>query len=221
MRDATIEAPPPRYRATTAWLILAVMGAVEILIQFGATDPAGGSRFRFQVMTEFGFMDRNFDVWIVGGQAGGIGWTFLSYLFVHAAPLHLAVNAALFLFVAPFLCRHIGGFRLIVLFLACGIGGAFAFGLTNDISGPLVGGSAAIMGMLWAVKFWELKWIIRSGDTWTRYILSIVFLLALNAMMYWLSGGGVALEAHLGGAVTGIAMAAILSRRPPHGRFIL
>ena len=196
------------------------MVAVEILIQFGATDPADGSRFRFQVMTEFGFMDRNFDVWIAGGEAGGIGWTFMSYLFVHAAPLHLAVNAALFLFVAPFLCRHIGGYRLIVLFFAFGIAGAFAFGLTNDISGPLVGGSAAIMGMLWAVKFWELRWLIRSGDGWTRYILSIVFLLALNVMMHWLSGGGVALEAHLGGAVAGVVMAPILSWRPPHGRFI-
>ncbi len=220
MPDATIEAPPPRYSAATAWLTLAAMGAVEILIQFGATDPAAGARFRFQVMTEFGFMDRNFDAWIAGGEAGAIGSTFLTYLFVHAGPLHLAVNAALFLFVGPFLCRHIGGFRLIVLFFACGIGGALAFGLTNDISGPLVGGSAAIMGMLWAVKFWEFQWIRRSGDGWTRYILSIVFLLALNVMMYWLSGGGVATEAHLGGAVAGIAMAPILSRRPPHGRFI-
>jgi membrane associated rhomboid family serine protease len=220
MADKTLEAPPPRYWATTAWLILAMMVAVELLIQFGASDPVSGSRFRFQVMTEFGFMDRNFDAWIAGGEAGGIGSTFVTYLFVHAAPLHLAVNAALFLFVGPFLCRYIGGFRLVVLFFACGIGGAFAFGLSNDISGPLVGGSAAIMGMFWAVKFWELKWIIRSGDAWTRYILSIVFLLALNAMTYWLSGGGVALEAHLGGAATGIAMAAILSRRPPHGRFI-
>lgn len=197
------------------------MVAVELVIQFGATDPVNGSRFRFQVMTNFGFMDRNFDAWLAGAEPNGIGWTFLSYLFVHAAPLHLAINGALFLFVAPFLCRHIGGFRLVVLFFACGLAGAFAFGITNDISGPMVGGSAAIMGMLWAVKFWEFKWILRSGDGWTRYTLSIVFLLALNAMMYWLSGGGVATEAHLGGALAGIAMAPILSWQPPHGRFIL
>ena len=218
-RIPAIEAPQPRYWAATAWLILAVMVAVELLIQFGQTDPVNGSRFRFQVMSRFGFMDRNFDAWIAGGPADGVYSTTVTYLFVHASPLHLAINAALFLFVGPFLCRAIGGVRLIALFFACGIGGAFAFGLTNDISGPLVGGSAAIMGMLWAVKFWEFRWIIHSGDRWTRYLLSLVFLLALNAMIYWLSGGGVATGAHLGGAMTGIAMASILSRRP-HGRFI-
>jgi membrane associated rhomboid family serine protease len=146
---------------------------------------------------------------------------FVTYLFVHAGPLHLAVNGALFVFVALFLCRHIGAARLLILFLVCGVTGAIAFGLTNDISGPLVGGSAAIIGMLWAVKYWEFKWIALSGDGWTRYALSIVFLLALNVMMHWLSDGGVATMAHLGGAVGGIAMAPILSHCPPHGRFIL
>jgi membrane associated rhomboid family serine protease len=94
----------------------------------------------------------------------------------------------------------------LILFLVCGLTGAIAFGLTNNISGPLVGGSAAIIGMLWAVKYWEFKWIALSSDGWTRYALSIVFLLALNVMMHWLSDGGVATMAHLGGAVGGIAM---------------
>jgi membrane associated rhomboid family serine protease len=219
--DTDIAAPPPRYSALGAWLILAAMIAVELYIQFDAGDPAHWSQFRLQMMTEYGFMDRKFDAWLAGGSSQGLARMFVTYLFVHAGPLHLAINGALFVFVAPFLCRHIGAVRLLILFLACGATGGIAFGLTNDISGPLVGGSAAIMGMLWAVKFWEFQWIRRSGDGWTRYVLSIVFLLALNVMMHWLSGGGVATMAHLGGAIGGIAMAPILSRDPPHGRFIL
>ncbi|MFQ5565788.1 MAG: rhomboid family intramembrane serine protease [Paracoccaceae bacterium] len=221
MAETIIEAPPPRYSALGAWLILAVMVGVELFIQFGAGDLANWSQFRFRMMTEYGFMDRKFDAWLAGGSSHGLAQMFITYLFVHAGPLHLAINGALFVFVAPFLCRHIGGVRLLILFLACGVTGGIAFGLTNDISGPLVGGSAAIMGMLWAVKFWEFRWIRRSGDRWARYVISILFLLVLNAMMHWLSAGGVATMAHLGGAVGGIAMAPILSRRPPHGRFFL
>ncbi len=219
--DTDIAAPPPRYSAFGAWLILAVMVGVELYIQFGAGDPANWPQFRFRMMTEYGFMDRKFDAWLAGGSSQGLLRMFVTYLFVHAGPLHLAVNGALFVFVAPFLCRYIGAVRLMILFVACGFTGGIAFGLTNDISGPLVGGSAAIMGMLWAVKFWEFQWIRQSGDGWARYILSIVFLLALNVMMHWLSAGGVATMAHLGGAVGGIAMAPILSRNPPHGRFYL
>ncbi len=197
------------------------MVGVELYIQVGAGDPANWSQFRFRMMTEYGFMDRKFDAWLAGGSSQGLLRMFVTYLFVHAGPLHLAINGALFVFVAPFLCRYIGAVRLMILFVACGVTGGIAFGLTNDISGPLVGGSAAIMGMLWAVKAWEFRWIRQSGDGWARYVISIVFLLALNVMMHWLSAGGVATMAHLGGAVGGIAMAPILSRNPPHGRFYL
>ncbi|HUS53021.1 MAG TPA: rhomboid family intramembrane serine protease [Thermohalobaculum sp.] len=219
--DTAIEPPPPRYSALGAWLILAAMVGVELYIQVGARDSANWSQFRFQMMTEYGFIDRRFDAWLAGGSSQGLLGMFVTYLFVHAGPLHLAVNGALLVFVAPFLCVHIGAVRLLILFVLCGFTGGIAFGLTNDISGPLVGGSAAIMGMLWAVKYWEFRWIRYSGDHWTRYILSILFLIALNVMMHWLSDGGVATEAHIGGGLGGILAARFLSRNPPHGRFFL
>ncbi len=218
--DTAMKAPPPRYSTLGAWPILAAMIGVELYIWFGALDPANWSQFRFQMMTEHGFMDRKFDAWLAGGSSQGLLGMFVTYLFVHAGPLHLAVNGALFLFVAPFLCRYIGAIRLLILFVICGVAGGIIFGLTNDISGPLVGGSAAIMGMLRAVKFREFQWIRRSGDTWGRYVLSIHFLIAFNVMMHWLSNGGVATEAHIGGGLGRILAAGLLSRDPPHGRFV-
>jgi len=218
---AKIVTPPARYSALGAWLILAAMMGVESYIQFGAGSPENWSQFRFQMMMDYGFMDRKFDAWLAGGSSQGLAWMFVTYLFIHDGLLHLAINGALFLFVAPFLCRHIGALRLLILFLVCGLGGGIAFGLTNDISGPLVGGSAASMGMLWAVKFWEFKWIRQSGDAWTRYIISIVFLIGLEILMYQLSQGGIATEAHIGGALGGVLGAYFLSRDLPHGRFIL
>ena len=219
--NAAIAAPQPRYSALGAWLILAGMVLVELYVQFGARDPSAWSQFRFGMMTEYGFLDRRFDAWIAGGSSEGLARMFITYLFIHAGPLHLAVNGALFLFVAPFLCRYIGALRLLLLFLFCGVTGAIAFGLTNDISGPLVGGSAAMMGMLWAVKYWEFQWLRQQGGPWGRYSLSIMFLIALNILMHWLSQGGVATEAHVGGALGGILVAPLLSRYPPHGRFIV
>ena len=99
-----IAAPPLRYSALGAWLILAAMIGVELYIQFGAGDPAHWSQFRLQMMTEYGFMDRKFDAWLAGGSSQGLARMFVTYLFVHAGPLHLAINGALFVFVfLPFL----------------------------------------------------------------------------------------------------------------------
>jgi len=213
--------PQPCHSTLGAWLILSVMIAVELYTQFGARDPGAWQQFRFRMMNDYGFLDRKFDAWLAGGSFTGVPRMFVSYLFVHDGPIHLAVNGALFLFVGPFLCRYIGPIQLLLLMIACGIGGALAFGLANDTSGPLVGASAACIGMLWAVKFWEFRWIRASGDRWGRYLLSILLLIGLKAMLYWATQGGIATEAHVGGAVAGILVAPLLSRDPPHGRFYL
>jgi len=220
-QPATIQPPQSHYSALGAWLILAAMVGVELYVQFAPRDHAAWQQLRFQIMTDYGFMDRKFDAWLAGGSSRGLLPMFAAYLFVHDGALQLGANGALFLFVAPFLCRYIDATRLLILFLACGFVGVIAFGLTNDISGPLVGGSAAAIGMFGAIKFWEFLWIRASGEGWTRYVLSILFLIGLEVLMRRLSGGDIGAEAHLGGVVGGILATSVLARDPPHGRFYL
>lgn len=76
-------------------------------------------------------------------------WAWLTHLFVHAGPLHLAV-ALLFLYLfGPAVEQRLGGPRFLQLYLGCGLGSA-AFGalLAGFVSlPPLLGASGAVLGV--------------------------------------------------------------------------
>lgn len=76
-------------------------------------------------------------------------WTWITHLFVHAGPLHLAI-ALVFLFLfGPAVEHRLGARRFLQLYLGCGIGAA-AFGafLAGFVSlPPLLGASGAVLGV--------------------------------------------------------------------------
>src|SRR5213595_1412402 len=80
-------------------------------------------------------------------------WTFVTYMFLHGGPLHLAFNLlALFVF-GPDVEERMGGGPFLAYYLLCGLGGAalslvlgWSFGRLN----PVVGASAAVYGVLLA-----------------------------------------------------------------------
>src|SRR3989441_7531776 len=79
-------------------------------------------------------------------------WTFLTYMFLHAGPLHLAFNLlALFVF-GPEVEERMGGGPFLAYYLLCGLGGAvLSFVLMQFRSVELViGASAAVYGVLLA-----------------------------------------------------------------------
>src|SRR5437899_11839731 len=71
-------------------------------------------------------------------------WTFLTYMFLHANFLHLAVNLlALFVF-GPQVEERMGGGPFLGYYLLCGLGGAgWPCGLIQSLPVTLVTGAAA------------------------------------------------------------------------------
>ncbi len=138
-------------------------------------------------------------------------WTFLTYMFLHAGPLHLAFNLlALFMFGGSVEDR-LGSRVFIWFYLLCGLGGAaLSFLLIQlvPIGGPIVGASGAIYGLILAFAwYWPdapiyvfpfpapiaAKWLV-------TFAVAISLLLALPPFG---GGGGVAHLAHLGGMAAG------------------
>ena len=135
-------------------------------------------------------------------------WTFLTYMFLHANFLHLAVNLlALFVF-GPQVEERMGGGPFLGYYLLCGLGGAgLSFVLMQFRPVTLViGASAAVYGVLrafaWAspnepINVFPLpepvpaKWLV-------TFIVAVSLVLALVP-----SSDGVAHLAHLGGFATG------------------
>lgn len=86
----------------------------------------------------------------------GYVWQFVTYMFLHGFPLHIAMNMfMLYMFGAPIELTW-GSKRFMVYYLFCGVGGGVTILVVNLIFGgaeyyiPTVGASGALFGILFA-----------------------------------------------------------------------
>ncbi len=135
-------------------------------------------------------------------------WRMVTALFVHSPSsfLHILLNmVSLYLF-GPIVERLLGRLRYLALYLISGFGGSVAVLLIAPDT-PVVGASGAIFGLLGA--FFVIA--RRLGGNSTQVLIVIV----INLGIGFLPGTNIAWQAHLGGLVTGAAVALIflLTRR--------
>lgn len=140
-------------------------------------------------------------------------WRMVTALFVHSPSsfLHILLNmVSLYLF-GPIVERLLGRVRYLALYVISGFGGSVAVLLIAPGT-PVVGASGAIFGLLGA--FFVI--VRRLGGNSTQILIVIV----INLGIGFLPGTNIAWQAHLGGLVTGAAIALVylLTRRTSQRR---
>jgi membrane associated rhomboid family serine protease len=136
-------------------------------------------------------------------------WRLLTGAFLHGGLLHIGFNMLVLWFVGPQLEALFGHLRYAVLYLVSAIGGSvasYAFGPFNGIS---VGASGAVFGLMAA--------LIVAGHSMRRDVSQVLILLAINFVIGFVAPG-IDWRAHLGGAVTGAAVAAVMAYAPQQSR---
>lgn len=142
-------------------------------------------------------------------------WRFVTAGFVHGGIMHLALNMWCLWFVGVFLEPRIGKARFIALYLLSCIGGSVAvLWLATPVpyleaitTGPVswyqgtVGASGAVFGLFGAVALALKRW---GGDP--RSMLTVI---GLNLVIGFVVQG-ISWQAHVGGLVTGVVLAAAL-----------
>ena len=148
-------------------------------------------------------------------------WRLLTALFIHHSMVfHLAMNMLALLVLGRVIERVLGSWRFFVLYLASGIAGSLFFQAFSDGWGPALGASGAVYGVFGALA------LILTSRTATaelvprwRFLGTIVFVVAADQVLaYSLEFGGagvsLAVSAHLGGLVSGVALGYVLTPRP-------
>jgi membrane associated rhomboid family serine protease len=165
-------------------------------------------------------------LWLIPGKS--FWWTYLTSMFVHGGFFHLLGNMIfLFLFGA---CVEdiIGRLRFALFYVVCGLVAEFVYiGMIPDHFAsemPMGGASGAISGCIGGFMLLQLrtriefKWFLLfffrpyNGDfalpAWL--VVSAWFLkdlaFAILAAVHHMHGGGVAVGAHVGGTVCGLAL---------------
>ena len=184
----------------TATLVLIVVLVVAFFVQYGAFSP----RFRDDYL-----------VLSLEGIKRGFVWQLLTFQFLHASLLHIALNCwTLYLFGRE-VESALGKSRFLVLYFSSGvIGGLFqilaAWILPAHFSGGVMGASAGIFGITatFATLFPDqlLSLFLIPIQFKARTLLIVSFALAVLGLVFpGFMGNNVAHAAHLGGMLAGIA----------------
>ncbi|MCA0180168.1 MAG: rhomboid family intramembrane serine protease [Actinobacteria bacterium] len=142
--------------------------------------------------------------------APGIGWhepwRFLTSAFLHGPLIHIGFNMLALWMLGPYLEGLLGRARFLALYLISALGGSVAFVLVNPVNsmGAVVGASGAIFGLFAA--------LIVLNRALGRSTGGIAVTLALNAALPILYPDTIAWQAHIGGFVTGLVLAALFAK---------
>ncbi|GAA3690762.1 membrane associated rhomboid family serine protease [Yimella lutea] len=141
-------------------------------------------------------------------------WRFITAAFVHASPspMHLLFNMYALWLTGQYLEPILGRARFLALFLISAFGGSVGFEVLAALDVPradawfqgTVGASGGVFGLFLGVVVLNLRL--------KRDITPMLIVLGLNAVLSFLVSG-IAWQAHLGGAITGAACAAVLNLR--------
>jgi membrane associated rhomboid family serine protease len=140
-------------------------------------------------------------MWPVGIAVNGEWWRLLTGAFLHGGWLHIAFNMYVLFALGPTLERILGHGRYLLLYVLAAIGGAAASFAFSDMRTVSVGASGAIFGLMGA--------LVVAGRRLRYDITQVLVLLGVNVVIGFMSPG-VDWRAHLGGMVTGAAVAAIM-----------
>ncbi|MFJ4223507.1 rhomboid family intramembrane serine protease [Microbacterium sp. NPDC089695] len=129
-------------------------------------------------------------------------WRLLTAVFAHGGFIHLALNMLALWMLGQNLEPMLGRVRFLALYLISGLGGSVAVALIAPGT-PTVGASGAIFGLMAA--------LLIIGRHLGANVTGILVILGIN-FVFGFFIGGIAWQAHLGGAVVGALVAFILTR---------
>jgi len=133
-------------------------------------------------------------------------WQLVTYMFMHASLMHLAINMLMLWFFGPAIENAWGKRQFLFYYLFTGIGASLcSFIIASKSSIPVVGASGAIFGILVAYAMMFPETIILLFFIFPMKIKHAVFVLVGINLLGALSspGSGIAYFAHLGGGLFG------------------
>ncbi len=155
-----------------------------------------------------GIIDRWFALWPLGSGYFEV-WQLITYQFMHGGFFHILMNMFILWMFGIEIENLWGSQKFLIFYLIAGvIGGLFQILLSpvlvGGLSGPTIGASGAIMGVMvvFGVMFPNrlifLYFLIPIKVKYFIIVLVLIEIFAVN------SGGNVAHLAHVGGALTGL-----------------
>ena len=145
--------------------------------------------------------------------------TLITYTFLHGDIEHIVYNMVFLWMFGVLACDLLGQWTTLWIYFACGIGAAITQALMVRDAAPAIGASGAISGLEGLYVGLALRWQLPNASVWPlAYAVPPMQMVALAAIgfvgdlvLFQFKGDNVAHGAHLGGLLTGVLIAAVLT----------
>lgn len=148
-------------------------------------------------------------------------WGILTYMFTHFGLMHFLFNMLFLYFVGGLLEKNITSKQLLQTYIIGGLlGGILEIsarlvfpGLADDTS-PIVGASGSIMALFAAIAYLQPKTEVQLFGVFPVKLIWLAIAYFVFDLIGIGSNDGIAHIAHIGGAISGVAMIRIINSKP-------
>ena len=158
-------------------------------------------------------------------------WRFVTPMFVHVNLIHLLVNMYSLWIVGPYVEKLYGSAKFVVFWVLTGIAGVVASYLTvhpslatsslgrfifKDADVPSAGASGALFGLVGVLFIFGIKYRHELPEGFKRaFGTGLLPVILINFVIGFLGRGFIDNSAHIGGLVSGAALASVVHYRRP------
>jgi len=201
--------PAPRRRVTAVLGLILICCLIEFTLTLSDHGLIGPSHLRGLAYQNGGFWTGLLHNWQPNFALQPVTM-FFTYAFLHAGLLHLSMNMITLWSIGLAITDRVGQWRFLLIYLVSLLGGAIAFGLLSSALRPMVGASGALFGLVGAWLAWETIERLAERARLRPVLWSVFWLTMLNVVLWWITGGQLAWETHLGGALAGALVALVI-----------
>lgn len=158
-------------------------------------------------------------------------WRFVAPMFIHVNLIHLFVNMYSLFMVGPFVEKLYGSARFVLFWVVTGIAGVVASYLTvqpnlatgsfarfifKDFDNPSAGASGALFGLVGVLFVFGIKFRRELPEGFKRaFGTGMLPIIMINLFIGFIGRGFIDNAAHLGGLLSGAALALVINYKRP------
>lgn len=195
--------------------IAMVMGAVEIVLQLGASGLVGPPEaigWRLQAIRDYAFFGPVWEqMWTLGLYPLEHMIRFITYPFIHLSLLHAAFAVVIVLAIGKAVGEVFSGLATLAVFMLSSICGALVFTWVTSSEMPLVGGYPGAYGLIGAFTFLLWVQLTAVGSNSMRAFTLIGVLMGIQLVFAILFGGSPDWVADVAGFATGFLLSFLVS----------
>lgn len=211
---SSFRAPALRHAPVLLWIV-GICAFLETAFTLLSMPPIGLDRLRSAAIMHGAFWPGLLGDWapLFPGQRMTM---FVTYAFLHGGFLHMLFNMLILLQLGRQAVLRLGPRGFLLVYLVSAVGAAWVHALLSTSDAPMLGASGAVFGLFGTSVFWDLQMRRQHRASYEPVLRLVAGLVVMNVILYFLVGGMLAWQAHLGGFVTGFALAWVVTPTVRH-----